>query len=82
MIVRNLAAKVMSDVSLGDTMSGGSTEPGHKASTVTEEFTIQSGKGTTGKVELGSTIVRQQGIGMLQEGDENEPVVDPKANYV
>ena len=77
MVVRDLAAEMVGNVSLGDTVSGGSTEPCHEASTVTEELTVQSGKGTTGEVELGSTVVGEQGVSVLQEGDENEPVVDP-----
>ena len=81
MVVGDLAAKMVSDVGLGDTVSGGSTEPCHEASTVTEELTVQSGKGTTGEVELGSTVVGKQGVGVLQEGDEDKPVVDPDYKY-
>ena len=81
MVVGDLAAKMVSDVGLGDTVSGGSTEPCHKASTVTEKLAVQSGKSTTGEVELGSTVVGEQGVSVLQEGDKDEPVVDPDYGY-
>lgn len=53
------------------------TNPGHDLATVTEEMTIESGKSSTLKVELRSTIMGEQGISVLKERDQDEPVVNP-----
>lgn len=77
MIVRNLAADVVSNMSLRDTVSSNGTEPTHELSTVAEELTIQGTKSATGESELGSTVVGKKGVGVLQERDEDKPVIDP-----
>ena len=75
--MRNLARKVMHDVGFRDTISGVCANPSHNASTVAKKATVQSGKGSAGKSELWGTVMRKEGIGMLQEGDQHKPVVDP-----
>jgi len=68
---------MMGDVSLRNTMRAGGSNPGHDRSEVTKEVTIISCQGTTGESELARTIVREEGVSVLQEGDQHEPVVDP-----
>ena len=76
-VVRDLAVDVVEDVSLRDAVGGGGTDPAHDAAEVTEEVAVKSGQGSTGEGELGGTVVGQQGVGVLQESDQDEPVVDP-----
>lgn len=76
-IVRNLAVNVVKDVGLGDAVGGGSTDPAHDATAVTEQLAIQSCQSTTGERELGCTVVRKDGVGVLEERDKDQPVVHP-----
>jgi hypothetical protein len=76
--MRNLAGKVMQDVGLRYTVSGVRANPSHNATTVTEEVAVQSGKGSAGKSELRGTVMRKEGVGVLQEGDQHKPMIDPK----
>lgn len=78
--MRNLARDVVKNVSLGDTVGSMSTNPGEERAEVSQGVTVKGSKSTTGKVELGSTVVGKEGIGVLEESDEDEPVVNPKAN--
>lgn len=78
----NLAVDVMGDVCLRDTVCTGSSDPGHDGSKVAEEVTIVSGQGTTGESELVGTIMRNEGVGVLQESDQHKPVVDPRETLV
>jgi hypothetical protein len=77
MVVRDLAVDVVGDVSLGYTMRAGGGDPGHDKSEVTKEVTIICRQGTTGESELASTIMGEEGIGVLQESDQHEPMIDP-----
>lgn len=77
MIVGDLARDVVEDMSLRDTICSMGTDPTHDLATVTEEITVESSKGTTREGELGSTVVRQNGVSVLKEGDQDKPVVNP-----
>ncbi len=77
MIVGELARDVVEDMSLRDTICSMGTDPTHDLATVTEEVTVESSKGTTREGELGSTVVRQNGVSVLKEGDQDKPVVNP-----
>jgi len=77
MVMRDLAVDVMGNVSLRDTVGACGSDPGHDGSEATEEVTIVSRQGTAREGELVSTIVREEGVGVLQESDHHEPVVDP-----
>lgn len=68
---------MVQDVSLRNAVGSMCAEPGHNGTQITEEVTVQGGKGATGKGELGGTIMREQRVGVLQEGDQDKPVVDP-----
>lgn len=80
-VVGDLAADVVGDVSLGDTVSGGGADPsGNLADDArsAHEFTIEGRESTTGEGEGGGLVVRKSRVGVLEEGDEDEPVVDPE----
>ena len=55
--------------------------PTHKRSEVAKQITIKGCQSTTRECEFLRTIVRQQRIGMLQEGDEHQPVVHPVRKF-
>ena len=77
MVVRNLAVDVVEHMGLRDTVSCGGTDPTHDAAKTTEQVTVKSRQSTTGEGELGGTVVGKERVGVLKEGDENEPVVYP-----
>lgn len=68
----------MQDVSLRDTVCGVSSEPSHDFTAVTEKVSIQSRQGTPREGKLGSTVMGKKRVGMLEEGDQYQPVVDPR----
>lgn len=78
MVVRDLAVDVMSDVSLRNSVSSECADPSHDRAEITEKLTIHSGQSTTREGELGSTVVREQRIGVLKEGDQYKPVINPE----
>lgn len=69
---------VVGDVRLRDPMGAGGSDPGHDRSEVAKKVTIIGRQGTTGEIELGRTIMREEGVGVLQECDQYEPVVNPE----
>jgi hypothetical protein len=76
--MRDLAGDMVQNVCLGDTVCSMSTEPSHQLAAVTEKVAVHGSESTTRESKLGWAVVRKQGVGMLEEGDEDEPVVDPK----
>jgi len=56
---------VVGNVSLRDPVGAGGSDPGHDRSEVTKEVAIVSRQGTTRESELVSTIVREEGVGVL-----------------
>jgi hypothetical protein len=83
-IVRDLAANVVQDVSLGDSVRRRSANHAPDLATTnppgstTEQGTINGSEGTTGEGELGSTVMGNEGVGVLEESDEDEPRVNPE----
>lgn len=77
-IVRDLARDVMQDVRLTDPMSRSSADPTCNGAKVTEKSAIQGSEGTTGEGKLGRAVVGKERVRVLEERDEDEPVVDPK----
>jgi hypothetical protein len=77
-VVGNLAGDMMENVSFRDTVCSVSTDPGHDFSAVTEKVPVQSGQGTSGEGELWSTVMGEERVGVLQESDQYQPVVDPR----
>jgi hypothetical protein len=77
MVMRDLAVDMVGNVGLRDAMGTSGSDPGHDGSEVAKEATIIGRQGTTGEGELASTIMWKEGVGVLQERDQYEPVVDP-----
>ena len=75
--MRDLAGNVVHDMSLGDTMSCVSPNPSHNFATVTHKAAVERSQSATRESKLWRTVVRENGIGMLQECDQHHPVVDP-----
>lgn len=78
MVMRDLAGNVVHDVRLGDTMSCVSPDPSHDLATVAQKTAIERSQSATRECELSRTVVRENGIAMLQERDQYQPVVDPE----
>lgn len=81
--MRDLACDVVSNVSLGDTVSDMSTDPAHDSSTIAKKLTVESRKGTTREGKFRCAVVGKKGVGVLEERDKDEPVVYPvkRAQY-
>ena len=75
--MRDLARNVVQDMSLGDTMSCVSPNPTHDLATVTQKVAVERSQSATRECKLWRTVVRENGIGMLEECDQHKPVVDP-----
>ena len=76
-VMRDLAGDMVQDMGLRNTVSSASTDPAHEASEVTKQTTVQSRQSTTRESELGSTVMGEERVGVLQEGDQDQPVVHP-----
>ena len=77
MIVGDLARDVVENVRLRDAVRRKGTEPAHHAAEVTEEVAVEGSERSTGESELRSTVVGQDRVGVLEESNEDEPVVHP-----
>lgn len=78
MIVRNLAVDVVGNVRLRDTVSSPSADPAHDAAEVAKKVSVEGGESTTGESKLVSTVVGEERVGVLEERDQDKPVVDPE----
>jgi len=76
--MRDLAGDVVQDVSFTDTMGDCRTQPRWDATQITKELTVKRREGTTGEGELGGTVVGKEGVGMLEECNQDQPVIDPE----
>lgn len=77
MVMRDLAVDVVGNMGLRDTMCAGSGDPAHDGSEIPKEAAIVGRQGTTGKSELARTIMGKERVGVLQERDQNKPVINP-----
>lgn len=57
------------------------SDPSHNGTKVPEQAAVQSSEGTTLEVELLSTVMGKEGIGVLQERNQDEPVINPVGIY-
>jgi len=62
---------VVRDVGFADTVKDVSSDRTH-------EGTVDGGEGASGEGPFVGGVVGKDGVGVLQEGDQDEPVVDPK----
>lgn len=69
-VERNGRDVVVEDVGLDDTVE--------KVATNEAELAVNGGSGSTSEGPGVGIVVRKRGIGVLEEGDGNEPVVDPE----
>ena len=76
-VVGDLARDVVENVRLRDAVRCKGTEPAHHAAEVTEEVAVEGSERSTGESELRSTVVGQDRVGVLEESNEDEPVVHP-----
>jgi len=77
-VVGYLAGHMVEDVGLRDAIGGVGTEPGHDAAAVAEEVAVEGGESTAREGEFGGAVVREKGVGVLKECDEDEPLIDPE----
>lgn len=70
-VVRDLGRDVVGDVCLSNTVENVSANG-------TQEVTINGGKGTTRESPLVGRVVGEDRVGVLKEGDEDEPVINPQ----
>lgn len=70
-VVRDLRRDVVGNVCLGNTVENVSANG-------TQEVTINGSKGTTGESPLVGRVVGEGRVGVLKEGDEDEPVINPQ----
>lgn len=70
-VVRDLGGDVVSNMSLADTVENPSTD-------WAEHVSVNGGEGSSGKSPLVGRVVGEQRVGVLEVGDEDQPVVDPK----
>jgi hypothetical protein len=69
-------------MSFRDTMGHSRTKPGGDAAKIAEETAVKSSKRTTGESELGSAIVWDEGISVLEERNQDQPVIDPVTQMI
>ena len=77
MVMRDLAVYVMRNVRLGDPMGERCRQPSHNGAQVAQKVPVVRRQRASWEGELAGTVVREEGIGVLEEGDQNDPVVDP-----
>ena len=75
--MRNLAVNVMEHVSLRNTVRCGSTNPAHEATEVAKKVAVQRSQCTTREGEFTGAIMGQERVGVLEERNQDEPVVNP-----
>lgn len=68
-VVRDLAAEVVSDVSLSDSVHEVRADG-------TKEVSVDGAESATDEVPLVGAVVRELRVGVLKVGDHDEPVVD------
>jgi len=78
MVMWDLRRYVVEDVSLRNSVCEDATEPAEEWTSATEKRAVEGGERTTLEVECGAAVVREVGVSVLEEGDQNEPVVDPE----
>ena len=69
---------MVEDVSLRDSVRDDPTEPAEEWASATEKRAVEGGERTTLEGECGAAVVRDVGVRVLEEGDQNEPVVGPE----
>ena len=76
-VVRDLARDVVCDVRLGDAVRRPRAEPAPEAARAAEQIAVDGREGAAGEGEGAGAVVGEERVSVLEEGDEDEPVVDP-----
>jgi hypothetical protein len=77
MVMGDLAMDVVRHVGLGDTVGESSRQPSHHRTQISQKVPIVGRQCASGEGELARTVVWEEGIRVLEEGDQDDPVVDP-----
>ena len=75
--MRDLAVHVMRYVRLRDPVGECRRQPSHHGTQVSQKVPIICRQRASWEGELPRTVVWEEGIGVLKEGDQDDPVVDP-----
>lgn len=81
-VVGDLAVDVVQDVRLRDAVSGDAAEPAHQATEVAERAAIQRRESAALEREFALAVTGKDRVGVLQERDQDEPVVDPVKEFI
>jgi hypothetical protein len=73
----DLAGDMVQDVSFRDAVRKSRAQPPWDATQVTKEAAVERGESTAGECKLGGAVVGKEGVGVLKECNQNQPVVDP-----
>lgn len=76
-VVRDLAGDVVDDMGLRDAVGGVRANPSRDGATIAEEVSIEGRKGTAGESEFGSTVMGEERIGVLEEGNQDKEMINP-----
>ena len=80
--MRDLARDMVGNVRLGDAVRREGADPAHERAAVAKQVAVHGREGAAGEGKGTSAVVREERVGVLEEGDENEPVVDPGKRLV
>lgn len=75
--MRDLAMYVMRYVRLGDTMSERRRQPSHDRAQISQQVSVVCCQRASWEGELARAVMREKRIGVLKEGDQDDPMVDP-----
>ena len=81
MIMRDFTGNMVQNMSFRDSVGCVGPNPTHYASKISKKITVQGSEGTPGEGEFLCTIVREKRIGVLQKGNQHEPVIYPKIRH-
>lgn len=75
--MRDLARNVVQDMSFRDPVGESRAQPGWDGPQVTEELAVKRRESTTGECELGGTVMGNKRVSVLEECNQDQPVVNP-----
>jgi hypothetical protein len=74
----DLAGDMVRDVSFRNTVSQSCAEPAWNATKVAKKAAVESGEGTAGESKFRGPVMGKEGVSMLEECNQDQPVVDPE----
>lgn len=76
--MRDLTTDMMQHMRLRNPVRSSRSDPPSNFTQPSKQLSIHRRERTTGERECTLTVVREEGVCVLEEGDEDEPVVDPE----